>query len=66
MQSQLENMITDNDVLELNISNSTDLNSVYQRATEEFGMSYPSQDQIVTYDSVESEYVRQYDNIPTD
>ena len=46
------------------INTCTDLDYIYQVATEELGMVYPGEDQVIVYDRTESEYVRQYENIP--
>ena len=43
-----------------------DLKHIYEVATGELGMVYPSDDQILYYDKTESGYVRQYEDIPTD
>ena len=41
-----------------------DLDHVYKVATEELGMVYANKNQILLYDKTESEYVRQYEDIP--
>ncbi len=41
-----------------------DLNYIYQVATNELGMVYPNENQVITYESNLSDYVRQYDDIP--
>ena len=46
------------------INHIEDLDHVYKVATEELGMVYANKDQILLYDKTESEYVRQYEDIP--
>ena len=37
---------------------------IYKIATEELGMVYANKDQVRMYNKTESEYVRQYEDIP--
>ncbi len=64
LESQLEQLKTENDALEIRINTDIDLDHIYQVATEELGMVYANRDQVILYDKTESEYVRQYENIP--
>lgn len=48
------------------INTSLDLNYIYEVATKELGMVYPNENQVVTYKSNLSDYVRQYEEIPED
>ena len=66
LESELQTMRTDNRALEDRIQTLADLDYVYQVATEELGMIYPSDGQVIYYEKSESEYVRQYEDIPTD
>lgn len=66
MESQLQTLRTDNNALDNRIQMLLDLDYIYQVATEELGMTYPSDDQVIYYEKSESEYVRQYEDIPTD
>ena len=59
-------MKSDNNALEARISTYVDLKHIYEVATGELGMVYPSDDQILYYDKTERGYVRQYEDIPTD
>ncbi len=61
---ELEQVKANNDLLERKIRTYTDLDYVYQVATTELGMIRPGDDQVLYYDSTESEYVRQYEQIP--
>lgn len=63
-EKELEVLKSENDALETSINTYVDLDYVYQVATEELGMVYANKDQIITYNKTESEYVRQYDDIP--
>ena len=64
LEAQLEKMKTENDALETSINSSIDLNKIYEIATTELGMVYARRDQVLLYDKTESEYVRQYEDIP--
>ncbi len=46
------------------INTSLDLNYIYQIATTELGMVYPGENQVITYKSNLSDYVKQYEDIP--
>lgn len=46
------------------IETSLDLNYIYEVATEELGMVYPSDNQVIAYESNLSDYVRQHADIP--
>lgn len=46
------------------INTSLDLNYIYEIATKELGMVYPDKNQVITYKSNLSDYVRQYKEIP--
>lgn len=61
---ELEQLKANNDLLERKIQIYTDLDYIYEVAMTELGMVRPSEDQILYYESTESEYVRQYDSIP--
>lgn len=64
MEEKLEKIRTENDALETSINTSIDLNEIYEIATKELGMVYAKKDQVLLYDKTESEYVRQYEDIP--
>lgn len=63
-EKQLEKLRTENNALKSNIDASVDLEEVYRIATQELGMVYADRSQLITFDKTESEYVRQYENIP--
>lgn len=64
IEKELEFLKSENDALETSINTSLNLDEVYRIATEELGMVYPSKDQVILYNKTESEYVRQYEDIP--
>lgn len=64
LEESIEKKRTDNDALETRINTSVDLDYVYKVATEELGMVYANKDQVRMYNKTESEYVRQYEDIP--
>jgi len=59
----LEQLKNDNDALEARIDASINLDEVYRVATEELGMVYANKNQVLEYDRIESEYVRQNEDI---
>ena len=60
----MEQLKAENDALETRINTSIDLDYIYKVATEELGMVYANRNQVRLYDKTESEYVRQYEDIP--
>jgi cell division protein FtsB len=64
LEQQIETLREDNDALETKINTSVDLDYVYKVATEELGMVYANRNQVRLYDKTESEYVRQYEDVP--
>lgn len=64
LQLELEHQKAANDELRTAIDTACDLNHVYQVATQDLGMVYANQNQILLYDKTESEYVRQNEDIP--
>jgi len=64
LEKSIETLKADNDALETRINTSVDLDYVYKVATEELGMVYANKKQVRLYNRTESEYVRQYEDIP--
>lgn len=64
LEEEIEKKKSDNDALETRINTSVDLDYVYKVATEELGMVYANKNQVRLYNKTESEYVRQYEDIP--
>ena len=64
LEREIEQLRSNNDALQTRINTQIDLDHVYKVATEELGMVYANKDQVILYDKTESEYVRQYEDIP--
>ncbi len=64
LQSQLQEIQEQNLALEESMNRTIDLNEIYQTATKKLGMIYAGEDQIIYYNSSNSDYVRQYESIP--
>jgi cell division protein FtsL len=64
LEQEVADLKSDNDETYNRITNSVDLAYIKKVALEEIGMVYASKDQVVLYDNKESDYVRQYNDIP--
>ena len=64
IEVQLDKLRQKNDALQNAINTSVNPEEVYEIATKELGMVYPGENQVIEYKKSESEYVRQYENIP--
>lgn len=64
LQSQLQTIQEQNLAMEESMNTTIDLDKVYQTATKKFGMIYAGEDQVIYYNSSNSDYVRQYESIP--
>lgn len=64
LESQLSKATDENDMTELQINGSIDYDAILDTAINQLGMQYPNKNQVLGYDSKESEYVRQYSDIP--
>lgn len=64
LEKKLETLRSENNALETRINTSIDLDHIYQVATTELGMVYANKNQVILYNKTESEYVRQYEDIP--
>lgn len=64
LEQEVADLRSDNDETYNRITNSVDLDYIKKVALEEIGMVYASKDQVVLYDNEESDYVRQYNDIP--
>jgi cell division protein FtsL len=65
LEARLTQLTVQNDETQMQIDGSIDYDEIFRVATEELGMKYPSYSQVIEYDSSESEYVKQYKNIPS-
>ncbi len=66
LSAQLDNLRLDNDDEYNRIIASVNLEHVKDVAMNKLGMVYASADQIVTYQAPENDYVKQYQEIPSD
>ncbi len=66
LESTWQTLKAENNALQVKLDASVDLEEIYRVATEELGMIYPGNDQVIYYDKTESGYVRQNADIPTD
>lgn len=64
--TQLSELKLENDSEYNRILSSVDLEEVKRVAMEDLGMVYASEKQIYRYDSAQSDYVRQYEEIPAE
>ena len=64
LESQSQRLKESNLQAEISLNTSIDYNEIYKTATEELGMVYPNEEQIIRYSSDESEYVIQFSPIP--
>ena len=63
LESQLHEKRAENDDTESRIKGSVDLEYIKKRAMEDLGMQYAREDQIVMYESDDTDYVRQFKDI---
>lgn len=64
MESTLNSMQQENDETYSRLMSSVDLEEIKRIAIGELGMTYASEDQVITYSNERSDYVRQYSDIP--
>lgn len=64
METQLKDAKAENDATYNRIMKSVNLEEIRRIATEELHMVYANEGQVVFYDAEESDYVRQYEDIP--
>ncbi len=64
LQGNIADLRRENRALETDIETYYNLDRIYAIATQEIGMVYAAPAQVIVYDKTESEYVRQYDDIP--
>lgn len=63
-EEMLEALRSENDTIQTAIDTDVDLDHIYDVATKELGMVYANRNQVIRYQKTESEYVRQYADIP--
>jgi len=64
LEQKYQTVIHENDILESTIEMSIDVENVFKRAVEEFGMGYPSKSQIIYYQKSDEGFVYQMEDIP--
>lgn len=64
LKSQLSTLTEANSVTRERINDAIDLEYVREYATEVLGMVYPTENQIITYQSSDDDFVKQYQDIP--
>ena len=64
LEERLNKLTTENDELEVEINAGIDYDAIYETAVNELGMVYPEKNQVIRYEAGESEYVKQYQDIP--
>lgn len=64
LEESLEALKDENEAVQSRIAVASDIQQIYKTATEELGMVYPDDSQVIYYDRTEREYVKQYENIP--
>ncbi|MCD8198367.1 MAG: cell division protein FtsL [Lachnospiraceae bacterium] len=66
LESELEELRTENDDYYTRIMSNVDLEYIREVATEELGMVYADSSQVILYDSGTDDYVRQNGEIPSE
>ena len=66
MESSYSDLKLSNDAAYSKAVSSVDLDAIRDIAINELGMVYANQDQIVTYDKQDKDYVRQYEEVPNE
>ena len=64
LESQIQELRTDNDAAWNRIETSVDLQAVKDTAMNSLGMVYPTQDQVIYYEVDNDDYMNQYQDIP--
>lgn len=63
-QKQLATMMNENHAKKANLEKSIDLEEIRDFAINSLGLQEPTQDQVIYYDGVSSDYVKQYEQVP--
>lgn len=64
LETEYSQLKADNDAYYSQVSASADLEKIKAIAIKRLGMKYAAEDQIVTYETEHSSYVRQYQDVP--
>ena len=63
LQAEVNDLEADNEEMLQEIETSVDLSEILEKATSELGMTYPSSDQVVTYEADTSDSLTQYADV---
>ena len=64
LESELSELKEDNDAYESQVVSNVDLSMIKKIAIGRLGMRYPTEDQVMTYETSHGSYVRQYQDVP--
>lgn len=64
LKTELNSLVDENTAAAERLNSTVDLTSIYTIATGQLGMVYPQENQIIPYTSSNSDYVKQYSEIP--
>ena len=64
LESELSDLKEDNDAYYSQVTSNVDLNTIKKIAIGRLGMKYPSDEQVMTYETEGNSYVRQYQDVP--
>ncbi len=64
LEKEIKVLTNENDANYEAIDTALNLDYIYQVAVEELGMVYPNNNEVITYKSSSTNYVRQYEDIP--
>lgn len=64
LEQNLAKLTESNNLTAVELDTNIDYNTIFDIATNELGMVYPDESQVIVYNSAASEYVKQYQDIP--
>lgn len=64
LESEYSQLKADNDAYYSQVSSSADIEKIKAIAIKRLGMKYATEDQIITYETERSSYVKQYQDVP--
>ena len=65
LESEYSQLKADNDAYYSQVSSSADIEKIKAIAIKRLGMKYATDDQIITYETERSSYVKQYQDVPS-
>ncbi|MGN0155463.1 MAG: hypothetical protein ACI4A3_13510 [Lachnospiraceae bacterium] len=66
LESNLNELTDTNNETSKRLDSSVDLTKIYEVATQELGMVYPGNGQVVSYEASNPDYVKQFKDVPTE